>query len=292
MWPFRRKREPDLSTRIEGSYNNRMETKKNIASLSSALKDHKDMSSRDSEDSIFNNIVTVAMLKDAPAKKEGGLDSYKTKSLGSGLMITEDGFVITAYHNIEAYEDEWRMLNREKPRTMENFPEWIHMLRKKYIIINHEKTDYAIDIRFWAANRAYDIALIKAITFKQPRPIRFRMDISNLKKGDDIKLFSLRDQKSYNQLGKVITPSYEARIPSADGEDIVCTYDNFLTDAYGVPGFSGGAFLRYDGRFCGLATHTTGEGKEVEHTGGTKARNILRLVMAAEEGLKSSLIKK
>jgi S1-C subfamily serine protease len=104
--------------------------------------------------------------------------------------------------------------------------------------------------------------------------------MGDLKVGDEIKLFGLRDQRQYNQYGRVISSSRNALTNHPETRELVSTtYDTFLTDAYGTPGFSGGVFTNLRGEFAGLALYIQrNENEQIGHAGGAKARNIANFI--------------
>ncbi len=227
---------------------------------------------RESENNIANNLVIVAGFDGIAEKLTGELFNMKSKGAGTGFQLTSDGFVLTAHHNIQKYEEDWRRINRENPPTEANIHSWMEDMKMRYAIVDQEGRAYPIDTSFWATNPAFDIALIKAVTLRKPKSIEFRILADDLKVGDEIKLLGLRDQRPYNQYGKVISSS-------VDCKDTRPTYDTFLTDAYGVPGFSGGVFMSTHGEFAGLALYIQRNGTvEIGRAGGAKVRNIVQLV--------------
>ncbi len=238
----------------------------------------------DSEDNIEKNIVSVVKF----SKLNGADGSIVRDSRGgTGLMITRDGFVLTAYHNIEDYVSEW------KERTLpsgENFWEWILETQSKYAVVDQQGLSHPIDTSFHAYSAEDDIALIKAITFGKIEPIHIKMIEENLREGDEIKVYGRTKQRQYCQFGTVIYPSYDVPITSLKTEERKgIVYDSFLTDAYGTYGFSGGVITNMRGHMAGIISYMQRcEGKEIGRIGGVKARYVTRLLRSVLESLKSN----
>jgi len=176
-------------------------------------------------------------------------------SIGSGLMITTNGFILTAYHNIKGVEEEWKRIGRENLLTESNKDQWMREILEKYYVKDQNGNSYPIDITFWGTNPDYDVALIKAVLNKRPRPIKFKVLKEPLQNGDEIRLVGFKNHALYTQLGKVTSNHYDAPITDDKNSPPIVTYDTFLTDAYSVPGFSGGVFIDMEGRLAGLSVY-------------------------------------
>ena len=236
---------------------------------------NKDLTEQESEKNIVDNLVMVAGFDDMNERRAS---VRKTKGVGTGLRLTTDGFILTAYHNIKEYEDDWKRINAENPATKSNIHSWMEDMELRYAVIDQQRNVYPIDTTLWITNPAYDIAIIKAIILKKPEPIDFRLVTGDLKIGDEIKLFGFKDERQYNQYGKVISASHNIKTRnSVSTEYDTFLTDTFLTDAYGTPGFSGGVFTNLRGAFAGLVLYIIGHG-EIGHAGGIKAKTIVSLV--------------
>lgn len=247
---------------------------------------NKDLDEAQSERNISDNLVVVTGFRGVGEQLANNL-IMEARGVGTGLKLTTDGFVLTAYHNIQSYEDEWKRMLKENPPTHENITAWLDHMKTKYAVVDQRKNAYPIDITIWAAVPALDVALIKAVIPNKPKPIDFRIAGKNLKKGDEIKLLGLRDQMQYHQYGKVISANFNPDInDEKTGEVVSTTYESFLTDAYGVPGFSGGVFTNASGEFAGLALYIRRNGdSKIGHAGGAKASNIVNLVNQLAQSL-------
>ena len=264
---------------IENSEKDHLES---VIALNMVLKGNleKDLTEQESERNISRNLVGVYAINDIISQSPSSF-SFNGKG-GSGLMITTNGFIITAYHNIQSIEDEWRRINEENPGpiTQENINSWTTRMRNRYCVMDQEGNRFPIDTSFWATSQDIDIALIKAFTNRRPEAIKFRVVKEPLKVGDEVKLLGLRDHKLYNQYGRIISGDYNTQISDQEtGKVQSVKYDTFLTDAYGVPGFSGGVFTNLHGEFAGLALYIQKDGtKEIGKAGGAKVKNIVQLV--------------
>ena len=241
---------------------------------------NRNLTEQESEKNIADNLVVVAGFDGMKERLADGSVNMNGKGIGTGLRLTTDGFILTAYHNIQAYEADWRRINAENPATEANVHSWMEDMEMRYAVVDQQRNAYPIDTTFWVTNPGLDIALIKAVILKKPEPIDFRLVTGDLKVGDEIKLFGLRDQRPYNQYGRVISASHDVPINYPETRELVSTtYDTFLTDAYGTPGFSGGVFTNLRGEFAGLVLYIQRDGTEqIGHAGGAKARNIVDLV--------------
>jgi S1-C subfamily serine protease len=148
-----------------------------------------------------------------------------------------------------------------------------------YVVIDQNRRGYAIDITCWATCPPLDIAVIKAVIPEKPEAIDFRLVRDELKVGDEIKVFCLKDQRLYNQYGRVISASRDSDVIDPTGTVQSRTHDTFLTDAYATPGFSGGVFTTLRGEFAGLVLYMKKNGNDqIGYAGGAKARNVVNLV--------------
>lgn len=252
-----------------------------IISLTLALEGNRDkeLTGQESEKNIRDNLVNICGFSGVKEHLADGSTSMIDTGVGSGLLITTDGWAITAYHNIKKYIEDWKRISEEEPPTESNIHSWMNEMKLKYAFVDQRRCAYPIDPTIYGFNPSLDIALVKAFIMKKPEPIRFRIAKRDLEVGDEIKLFGLRDQTLYNQLGKIILSRADVQINGTEaGKTMNTTRDTFLTDAYGVPGFSGGVFTTLEGEFAGIATYAQLNGGEMGRAGGAKVRNILDFV--------------
>ena len=239
------------------------------------------LTKQESEKNIKDNLVVVAGFDGVEEMLADGSINMKGKGAGTGLRLTTDGFILTAYHNIQAYEDDWRRINKENPITNTNAYSWMEDMKMRYAVVDRQKKTYPIDTTFWATDAALDIALIKAVILEKPEPIDFRITTENLEVDNKVKLLALKNQEQYVQHGKVISTSGNTQINDAKTEKPVSIiHDTFLTDAYGTPGFSGGPFVNSRGEFMGMILYilSKSDDEQVGYAGGAKAENIVNFI--------------
>jgi len=248
------------------------------------------LSERESDLNLNNNLVTIGGMENL-ISPEGVTDIYR-KVKSSGLLLTTDGFVLTTYHNIREYLEEWDRITKEGMPN--NLREWSLDMRKKYSISDQYGHVYPIDPTVKVIDPSHDIAIIKAFTgLKKPMPIYFNVMTQDLEIGDEIELAEMtqdleigdevelaeiRNRELYNQYGLVIDSKrdVEYKYP-ANGNDLIPIEDTFLTDILAKKGDSGNIFKRR-GEFAGLASYKLGEDpRETGYAGGAKINHILEL---------------
>ncbi len=228
----------------------------------------------ESERNIYENIVNISLSKKSKDPTLPNMEIVE-KGLSSGLLITTDGFIITAYHSIQRYENDWLKIKQENPPNRKNRERWLTDIKKAYYIIDNDGNRYPIDITLWGRIPRYDIAVIKALIPERPRPIKFRVLEGRLRKGDEVKLFGIRDEKPYNQYGRVTNENCTSRV-----EDVGKIENTFETDAVGVRGFSGGVFITMKGELAGLVVCQKKPflSKSLGVVSGSSISNILELI--------------
>jgi hypothetical protein len=253
-----------------------------VMALALAFEGNRDkkLTDQESAKNLCDNLVNVCGFKGIESILANGLINFKLKGIGSGLRITTDGWTLTAYHNIEKYVDDWKRIAKEEPPTDTNVLSWLYDMKHKYAIIDQKKDVHPIDPTVCIFRSDFDIALIKAVIFEEPKPIRFKVASKDLAAGDEIQVFGLINQEQCNSSGRVIIPRREIQLKDfIAGEVISIVSDVFLTDAYGRRGYSGGVFTTAKGEFVGMPLHIQRAGKEeVGLTGGANVKNVKELV--------------
>ncbi|HLC55723.1 MAG TPA: serine protease [Candidatus Nanoarchaeia archaeon] len=246
-----------------------------IVALNLALEGNREeISKEESESTIVSNLVSVE------GRKSIG-DGYVDTNKGNGLLITTDGFILTAYHIIEQHLDDWKKI-KDKGIPRWNFRKWAKDIEKKYHVFDQNGNRYPIDITWYAKNSSLDIALIKAIIpRRKPRPIMFRILEDELQSEQVVKLVGLQDDVLSGRYGKVKYNKINApNLIFNDGEKTIS--DSFLTTVQGGNGMSGGVYITENGELAGIHIYgikngdiLTGDG------GGVRMRNVLKLVKKA-----------
>lgn len=245
-----------------------------IAALRRALKGNPDsaLTNQESEENIKRNLVGIFSVDDTAPKSSSGSD----RIYGSGLRVTTNGFILTAYHNIQRIN--WYGLRNGIPETQENFDSWSSRMRECYYALDQEGERCPIDPSFLATAPHWDIALIKIIKNKRPEPVKFRVVNEPLQVGEKVRLLGLLDNAIYNQLGEVTHTCCDVKL---DNQTRETAQDTFLTNAQAAPGVSGGVFTDLQGRYAGLATYMAQDNL----SGGAKVKNIVQLIDRAAERL-------
>ncbi|MBI2673573.1 trypsin-like peptidase domain-containing protein [Candidatus Woesearchaeota archaeon] len=252
--------------------------------LASAICGHNDIPAEESEENIRTNLVNVCDGSFSSQSPDGQICMKGGKG-GSGLMITTDGWIVTAYHNIKLLKnrlDEIAMQISHLAFTEQNIRAFLCEITKRCGgVVDQNKKLYPINPFMYFASPQMDIALIKAMTDREPAPVRFKVSYSDLKLGDEIMLFGLKNQRLYSQYGKVTLTDFSPYSKNEFTEEGSVINDTFLTDAYGTSGFSGGAFTTLKGEFAGLSLYKQKQFDykgEIGCIGGAKAKNIAQLV--------------
>ncbi|MBI4152020.1 trypsin-like serine protease, partial [Candidatus Woesearchaeota archaeon] len=98
----------------------------------------------------------------------------KNGTSGSGLRLTTDGYIVTAHHVFENWEEDWNELLLTKPRR--NIYRWQERIGEDYYVQVDETISYPLDISFCHYFQLFDIGLLKARIPEKPKPIRYIMD--------------------------------------------------------------------------------------------------------------------
>ena len=252
-----------------------------LIALNLAIEGNRDkkLTAEESAKNIRDNLVLITRLCDVPDQNENETVNLTVDETGSGMMITEDGWILTAYHNIENNIEEWKRLTKEMPPEMH--PElWLQDVAKNYMVLDQNKQCYMIDITTSTYDPSFDIALIKAMTLRKAAPIRFRIEENDLEHHGKIELLGIDNQSLYQEQGKITSTFEDMKIGNyATGEITRTIYDTFITDAKGIPGISGGVLMNPEGELAGMANYIIRrDSKKSGNTGGAKIKNILNFV--------------
>ena len=192
-------------------------------------------------------------------------DDLESTYVGTGLLLTEDGIFITAYHNVEPY------LRRQEKSPIDR----LLTLLMPGIKIEYNGSSYNVsDVFCW--NISTDLALCyanipemtcKAIKFKT---LPARISYIN----QSVNVISVKKGKTYRQVGKIT--SKQRVVKFSDGKQIS---EGYNTNAYSFPGFSGAPVATLDGKLLGLCLYsTTKQGEELGTAGFTPVENIESMV--------------
>ena len=226
-----------------------------IAALNAFANAANDLRNLDAEKSLENiskNIVEVLV------------DSDGKRFLGSGLMITTDGHVITAHHVID------KMIDNGGKASVRTQSGRTYKVSKNNIWYN-VNTDIAI------------IKATKPSLFSKPTRVKINQDC-RLSRGDEVRILGFRDGQIYNTMGMITDPSH-----IWEQNDGTVVHDLFKTDARGKQGQSGGVVANSEGELIGIVVYSARrDGEEIGVIGGAKISNALNYInqIAAKKSAK------
>lgn len=245
----------DVSGKIVGRKRISKSEAYSIAALNAfvnSTNDSRNLSTEKSLEEISNNLVEVMV------------DSDGKRSLGSGLMITTDGYVVTAHHVID---------------------EMIDNGGKAEIRTQNGRTYSVAKENVWY-NANTDIAVVKAkkpSAYSEPIKVKVNQDC-RLSKGDEVRILGFRDGQKYNTMGMITNPNHTWK---KNGGNVV--RDLFQTDARGKQGQSGGVIANGNGELIGIVVYSSRSGAEdIGVIGGAKLSNALNYInqIAAKKSAK------
>lgn len=247
---------------------------KSIESLNLVFNDTFDISKEESIENIKNNVVRLNF-------KSHETDTDIHYRTGTGLKITSDGWILTAYHCIRRFEKGW--IKKAKELADGTYNIWQEPYGRTMFIQDNTNawtnTGYAVDVSAWATNPKYDIALIKADIDENPSPVRFKRLDRELSQGDAIQLLNIGDGFSIDYNPGVVD---KTRIRYKTTESGL-KYDCFTATTHSMSGYSGGPAITHNGEYAGLI-HSSPEGWIPSSTF-AKAKNIVNLVNETVEVL-------
>jgi hypothetical protein len=163
----------------------------------------------------------------------------------TGLLLTCDGFILTAYHGLHNSYPGWA-------RTT-NYSSALDLLRlaegKHFIVKGREK--YPLDILTYEMDKDHDLAIIKAVMREEPSPINYKIAEPSL--NQQIRLYAMKDKElSDRREGRIIGLGEELTFNNIP----LTVKDMFRTDALASDGFSGGIVADQEGAIVGVITHS------------------------------------
>jgi hypothetical protein len=228
------------------------------------------------------------------ALKATETDSGKALSFeygGSGLFLSEDGFVLTAHHVIKNYMDQWTKIAQNYEVNDSRPWELLESLGTEYhrMTVNTKGVNYLVDPRFLATNDLMDLALIKVFPLhpdkKYRGPIDIQVEKEVLPRGEEVTIYGLIPPNAvpWSSTGKITTPiNYH---PS-----------QFTSNISSSRGTSGGFFMTDNGRFYGIMSKIHDSKNDVpgENPGhgnviGSHAARVARFVYNATQELERKL---
>lgn len=168
------------------------------------------------------------------SQSNGNSSDNQDDGMGSGIIINEDGYILTNYHVIESAEKVSVIFNNKKEATAK--------------VVNYDA--------------GLDLAIIKVTTNEKMPAVAELGDSKNLQVGDSVVAIG-------NPLGKELLGTVTTGVISATSRDIKVgdnTQTYLQTDAAINPGNSGGALVNSAGQVIGINSAKIG-GSGVEGIG-------------------------
>ena len=223
----------------------------------------------------FSNGITPGKDLAYEIVRENLVQLHLNNYMGTGLMITSDGWIITAAHTIRNELEEIHKLTESRKLAFASLRgNELSKLADKYFIQlkendNKKHKKYVLDIQYYAIDPSHDLVLLKADVNDNGAPSVITLDIYNQKihRGDFVKAFGFSNYEFMRSIGRVRQSKINIQI-----NPDVSVYDLFNFDVYIEPGASGGPVLIND-RLAGIicsskyvpgAKHEIGHGKAVK----------------------------
>ncbi len=219
----------------------------NLESLAQFLTEHIAnnclVSPEESQKNLEQNVVGIYNLKSSTSSNTTP-NSYKVDSAGCGLRLTTDGYILTAFHVIEAAY--------EKLHGAVDGP--------NYVWINDlNNSQHYLDPSFMVVDPEYDLALIKAYDPHVGEMIRFNLNYEGLGFKQKISALALdhKNKEIVSTEGTVY--AYLKNFPTVNskGTRRSAIAELFLTSAPIQFGNSGGIFITEDGSLAGTINTKT-----------------------------------
>lgn len=156
------------------------------------------------------------------------------KDTSSGLMLTTDGFVLTAYHCIDSIEN----------TDSKSFSD------VKSSITTLDGNIYPIYNNFVVYDKENDIALIKAIMPNKPEAINYDLPANGLAVNQEITSLGYWNCILVDYTGKIRSLNHSTSVLLGSNETLL--KNTLLTDAEITSGCSGGSFVTSKGEYAGL----------------------------------------
>jgi len=161
---------------------------------------------------------------------------------GSGLKLTTDGYVVTAYHVVDPIDKN---------------------IDKIYVL---DQEGRKFKVQESISFKGGDTAVLKInCPYDSPAPLRIKISTQdNVKVGDEVRILGFRDGQEYNSLGMVSVINVPWQVSTN-----YSVPDTFETDIRNKPGQSGGAMVNSKGELVGLTVYTINkQGEEIGTAGG------------------------
>ncbi len=231
-----------------------------LLALNTAIQgnNHPDLTADQSRKNIGDNIVRIGKVESFE-ETSPGQGTLSWASLGSGLQITTNGFIITAAHVIENWLEDWKRLEESK-KDYARDSDWINFIQDQYAVVYPvgEKIFRApLDHSFYKYDRHHDLALVKAINSNSPKPILFKNEeVLGYYRCPSQEVTSLT--RNNNELSLVSSSGYLKNVSAPekcydDQNMVVYKQDVFTTSIIANGGDSGSPIVSENGSLLGIA---------------------------------------
>ena len=219
-------------------------------------KDYPDVTREISQGTLEDHVVQVVC------------NDERGETKGTGFLVTEGGFLVTARHVIRNYEKEWRTICKQSPPPSdEDWISWLEPHAHQYFI-EYQGQCFPLDISVWNDDPHHDVVVLKAvmrspvITPEEARDPQFwlrknhavpflhrgHLEGDQLPGNEEIEIYGMRTGVVSPQFGRI---TYTERMAKLGGQQV---RDMFLTDVYIQAGYSGAPVLNSRGFCIGMAS--------------------------------------
>lgn len=202
------------------------------------------------------------------------LVNFRKNQNASGVLLTTNGLVLTAYHNIRGWEDHWEELKSMGP-TPENVCQEFSRQNRDYALFNHKRTQYDMNPTFYVTDPKHDLAIVKALMPYDPQPTGISLLTRELRDREPFLGSFYTEQSPETTVGIMLLESFDA--PFDDGRT---TPDTFVAMGYSEEGYSGSPMINLEGQLAGVLI-ASGLWRDHEVMISSKAKYVRPLVERA-----------
>lgn len=162
----------------------------------------------------------------------------------SGVMVTENGFFVTAYHAIKGLEHKFTQ-DAQREVTKSTAGDFL-VENVEYQVMDTKGKRYSLDTSFMIADDAHDLALFKAIVPGKVKPLSYNLSNRPAEKDEALELIAMNGSGLYIGDARVVIPKVGSKKIREASEDLL------LALGYIEPGYSGGALIDQAGSLHGI----------------------------------------
>ncbi len=195
------------------------------------------VSPQQSKQNLENNLVGIYNMKKSSQLDE--IKESKPTTAGCGLRLTTDGYILTAYHVIEAAY--------QRVNGALQGPDFV-------IIGDQTENIYYLDPSVMVTYPQYDLALIKAYNPSVGEPIPFNINHDGIQYAQRVSALALHHRNLIvtSSRGFVYDRYKDCPALNRDGTKRMEIADLFMTSAAVSKGNSGGIFITEEGSLAGI----------------------------------------